>query len=170
MTKPIDVCPHCGVILRKQRSAKAHRFFFAVISEAFYHWPAAHPFQADNAEHLRAWLLCKTKHRTIIGERLHQDDGDVVRMQQFVQRAIAESRNHYCFVAVFNGALVVLSPKSIDWNTLDEKAFAPIRNDVFDVIVKETGLDIEELIKQCTPTKRMIRKINGNLKKISSSI
>ena len=57
-------CPQCGHVA-DSRSTPDHRRFFARIHAAFHHWPEAHEFQPDDAEHLRAWLLCKAGYRDV---------------------------------------------------------------------------------------------------------
>jgi hypothetical protein len=59
------ICPHCGAD-SKQRSSPQHRRFFKLINVAYHHWPEYTEFSPDNAEHLRAWLLCKSKHRNVV--------------------------------------------------------------------------------------------------------
>jgi hypothetical protein len=138
-----DFCPNCGCVLRKSRSPKHHRWFFAMIQNAFDNWPEAHSFQPDNVDHLRAWLLVKAKYRRIISEPIDPDGISVERMADFMEVAMKVSREKYTFVAIHNGAIVILAPKSIDWTTLDEKEFQPISNAVVGIIEAETGIQVE---------------------------
>jgi hypothetical protein len=138
-----DFCPNCGCVLRKSRSPKHHRFFFAAVQNAFDNWPEHHRFQPDNPEHLRAWLLVKAKYRRIINEPLDQDAISIEKMADFVEQAMKISREKYSFVAIHNGAIVILAPRSVDWTTLDEKEFQPISNAVIGVIEQETGIQVE---------------------------
>lgn len=139
----LDFCPHCGVALRKSRSPKAHRFFFAMIQKAFDNWPERHDFQPDNPEHLRAWLLVKAKYRTIVNEPLEANAITIDQMADFVSKALETSREKYTFVTIHNGAIVILAPRSIDWATLDEKEFQPVSNAVLGVIEAEAGIQVE---------------------------
>lgn len=142
-------CPACGYVLRKPRSLKAHRLFFAVIEAAFDNWPHDHPeIEPKGREHLRAWLLCKAGYCHTIGERLNQDDGDVQRMVQFMEavnnRMIAEGVQYF-FRDIYKQNIVAYVPRSIAWSELDERDFAQVREAVFHQIETHTHLKIEEL-------------------------
>ena len=134
--------------IMKPRRIKRHRFFFVTVSNYFDSWPTGHAFQPDNEEHLRAWATVKAGHRTILGERLSQDDGDVIRMADFVEKAMRISREKYSFVTIHNGALVLLSPKSIAFSELDEDAFRPIADSILDVLAAESGIPVGTMIAE----------------------
>jgi len=136
------------VKITKPRRHKHHRFFFATVANYFDNWPIKHPFQPDNEEHLRAWATCKAGYRDILGERLHHTEGDVHRMADFIEKALQRSREKYSFVTIHNGSLVLLSPKSIAFDTLDQTAFAPIADRIFNVLEQESGIPIATMMAE----------------------
>ncbi len=132
----------------KPRRRKHHNFFFATILNYYDNWPDTNSFQPENEEHLRAWATCKAGYRDILGERLHHDEGDVHRMADFIEKALQRSREKYSFVTIHNGSLVLLSPKSIAFDTLDQTAFAPIADRIFDVLEQESGIPIATMMAE----------------------
>ena len=136
------------VKIAKPRRYRHHKFFFATVANYYDNWPIKHGFQPDNEEHLRAWATCKAGYRDILGERLHHDDGDVHRMADFIEKALQRSREKYSFVTIHNGSLVLLSPKSIAFDTLDQTAFAPIADRIFDVLEQESGIPIATMMAE----------------------
>lgn len=136
------------VRVTKPRRHKHHRFFFVTVANYFDNWPIKHDFQPDNEEHLRAWATCKAGYRDILGERLSHTEGDVYRMADFIERALQRSRERYSFVTIHNGSLVLLSPKSIAFDVLDQTAFAPIADKIFDVLERESGIPIATMMAE----------------------
>jgi hypothetical protein len=57
-------------------------------------------------------------------------------------------RDRYSFVAIHNASLVLLSPKSIAYDTLDQTAFAPIAERVFDALEKESGISVSTMMAE----------------------
>jgi hypothetical protein len=124
--------------------------FFAAISAAFSNWPINHSFLPSNEEHLRAYLLVKAEHCNIIGQNLI-DEGDIFRVADFTDRLMSAVRGggQYGFVEVTGRkSLVVRFPKSISFRELDQKAFAPIAQRVFDIIEVELGVPVDQLVKE----------------------
>lgn len=136
------------VKITKPRRVKHHRFFFATIANYFENWPVQHSFVPENEEHLRAWATCKAKYYTILGERLHQNDGDALRMADFVEKAMRLNRKKYSFVTIHNGSIVLLTPRSVDWETLDEMAFRPIADSILEVLASESGIPVSTMMAE----------------------
>ncbi len=136
------------VKITKPRRIKHHRFFFATVANYFDNWPVSHSFVPDNEEHLRAWATCKARYYTIIGERLHQNDGDPLRMADFIEKVMKMSRKKYSFVTIHNGSIVLLTPRSVDWETLDETAFRPIADSILDVLAEESGIPVATMMAE----------------------
>lgn len=147
MSRVLRFCPHCGCVLSKPRSPKAHRFFFAMMDAAYDNWPATHEFQPTDCEQLRAWLLCQTKHSVRIGNLLNVNFPDPDRQIDFLNMAVAAVRQHGYGLPITDGHgyVELIIPKSIAYDKLDEKEFSPIRDDVFELIEKNTGMKIKEL-------------------------
>lgn len=136
----IRFCPHCGCVLTKPRSPKHHRHFFAIIDRAFANWPENHRHQPDNPEHLRAWLLVQAGHRDVIHDNPDHPSAE------FITAIVSRVRETgYAFPAVHCGALAVAFPRSINWETLDQKDFNPIAESVYAVIEDVLQVSIKEL-------------------------
>lgn len=142
-------CPHCGGILTKGRSLSDHRRFFALIHAAFHQWPEAHSFQPDNSEHLRAWLTCKAGHRNTTELHLPAEaTEDMRRLFQFGTECAIRAAGGVGFVVPYRDSLVVISPKSIAWDTIGQKEFGAFRDAVSDVIETETGIKVDDLLRE----------------------
>lgn len=141
-------CPHCGAVLTKARSLPDHRRFFGVIRAAYEQWPERHEFQPDNEEHLRAWLLCKAGYRETISIPVAGDDPKVSRVAVIAAEAALKASQSYSFVRPNGLGLAIFRPRSIAWDTLNQREFGPIRQAVEDVITAETGLDCEQLLRE----------------------
>lgn len=143
-------CPHCGCSLTKARSGPDHRRFFAVIKAAFEHWPEGHDFQPDDAEHLRAWLICKAGYRISTPIDLPSNASGHVRMlfRLGVEAALRSAGNIVAFVVPHRNGVAVVRPRSIAFDKLGQHEFSDLRNAIEDVIRVETGLDPEALLTE----------------------
>ena len=137
-----DTCPHCGVVLRMERSLKAHRHYFAVIKMAYDNWPEDNEFQPDGPRHLRKWLEVEARHRDVI----EQDMDDPDAMLKFTNKVIAAASNHgYARIVSMQGALIAHVPRSIDFSSLSQEEFTLIANEVYSIIEERTHLSIAQL-------------------------
>lgn len=142
-------CPHCGCVIVKGRSLPDHRRFFALIHAAYHHWPENHRFRPDNSEHLRAWLTAKAGHRNTT--ELFLPDGatpEMKRLYAIGTEAAIKATGGTGWVVPYNDSLVVISPKSIAWDEIDQKQFSVIRDAVSDVIEAETGIAVDALLRE----------------------
>jgi len=138
-----DHCPECGCDLapRKRRSVPDHRRLFALIKQAFDNWPEAHDFQPENAEHLRAWLVCKAGWRETTSYDLGEKaDADVVALA--LQAGIKAAKGTG-FVKVHGRGVAVITPKSMDFRSMGQAEFGLLRDAISDIIKSETGIDAE---------------------------
>jgi hypothetical protein len=133
-------CPHCG---SAPRSSDDHRRFFGLVSAAFEQWPDGFEFQPDNAEHLRAWLLCKAGHRNTT-----MVDTDEPASAVLVVEAAFKAAGAYAFVRPYGDGLAVYAPKSIKFEQADQKKFNPIRDAVSEIIEQIVGVPIDQLLKE----------------------
>jgi hypothetical protein len=148
-----EFCPCCGFLLRKSRSPKAHRLFFKVIEIACDNWPERYlRFRPRDREHLRAWLLCEAGHCDIVGERLRQDGGDSVRMgrlcDMILERMISNDVRYFFWDDKDPRNVVALVPRSIRFESLDEREFAPVREKVFGIIEEILGVPVDTLRRE----------------------
>jgi hypothetical protein len=147
-----DKCPTCGQTRPKRpRSIDDHRRFFGVISAAFQNWPEAHEFQPDSKDHLRSWLLCKAGHRDVTTVPVESDDPALRKLVVLaVEGSIKAARSH-AFIRPHGSAIAVFTARSINFETLDQKQFAPLRETVEQIIEAETGIKADDLLKNEDP-------------------
>lgn len=134
--------------MTKPRSIDQHKRFFAVMAAIFHHWPSQHPFQPENAEHLRAWLLVKAKHCTIKTFYMNDDAEEYARLIPIIT-ATMMGKHSWCKA---NGnELHVCVPMSIaihGENKVSHAEFCKINDDVDEIIRVETGHDPEQLLRE----------------------
>ncbi|MEQ8822778.1 MAG: hypothetical protein RIC14_00210 [Filomicrobium sp.] len=129
-------CPVCGFDKRQsKRSVPQHRRFFGLLKAFFDHWPEYADFQPDNVDHLRAWALVRAKHRNVT---IH-DIGDGM--------TCIPSPGGYVFSTEYQGAIVILSPKSISFSEMSHQEACAVFDDVQAALEAETGLKADEVMK-----------------------
>jgi len=131
--------------MSKPRSLEQHRRFFSVVSAVFNHWPERHPFQPENAEHLRAWLLVKAKHCTIKTFYLSEDATELARVLPVITASMLH-KHSWC--RSDGNALHVCVPLSIAFDTMKHEDFCRLNDGVDEIIRTETGLDPEQLLRE----------------------
>jgi hypothetical protein len=131
------------------RSPQDHRRFFGVIRAAFLHWPEQHEFQPDDAEHLRAWLLCKAGYKRVTHIPFEASWPDAMqRLAVLSAEAALKAAKSHAFLRPDPTGFLVFAPKSIDWETLGQKEFSKVREAVEEVIAAETGKSANDLLKE----------------------
>ena len=133
------------LIPEKPRSIDQHRRLFALIKAAHDHWPEAHIFQPDNAEHMRAWLLMKAKHRTV---KEFYMDADASAVAQLIPFLVHSMLGKYVWSWSTGNNLRVCAPESIAFDRCPHGQFGPICDAVATVIERETGMRAEDLLRE----------------------
>lgn len=159
-------CPDCGscfdvVVPKRDRSSADHRRFFAVVAAAFAQWPSTHEFQPESAEHLRAYLLCKARHHEVefihIGAEIFDglSGATLEIVNRVVQSAVRRSveaamrqSGRYAFDKPAGNRIAIFRPASIDWATLDQKAFNALRDEVEAIIEEIVGVPADRLLQE----------------------
>lgn len=131
--------------MSKPRSLEQHRRFFGVLSAVYTHWPEAHRFQPDNAEHLRAWLLVRAGHHTVKTFYLNDDATELARVLPIVTATML-GKHSWC--RSVGNELHVCVPESIAFEKMEHQAFCKLSDAVDEVIKIETGLDPDRLLKE----------------------
>jgi hypothetical protein len=144
----MKTCPHCSKPLAKARSSQDHRRFFGVINAAYSQWPEGNDFQPDSAEHLRAWLLCKAGYRETVFIPVEGDDPRVAKLAALAAEGAIKAAKGHSFIVVMPHGLGVVSPKSISWDKLDQRAFGPVREAVEGIIEREIGVPAGQLLTE----------------------
>lgn len=141
-------CPHCG---SRPRSSDDHRRLFALIAAAFEQWPETHEFEPEDAEHLRAWLLCKAGWKTTKTLELPEAGNPVFMalMMEFAEDLLERSPGgEFRFGRWVGHRLHVHTPKSIKFERADQKKFNPIRDAVTEIIEQVIGVSADQLLKE----------------------
>jgi len=131
--------------MSKPRSLEQHRRFFGVMAAVHQHWPEAHRFQPDNAEHLRAWLLVRAGHHTVKTFFLNDDASELAKVLPVIT---ATMLGKYSWCRPRGNELHVCVPESIAFDKMEHQAFCKLNDAVYEVIRAETGLDPDQLLKQ----------------------
>jgi hypothetical protein len=122
------------------------RRFFAVVKEAFIHWPVNAEFQADDAEHLRAWLLTKVGYRTQT-EIPHK--GLEPAAVSAIAVAVIRASGKQSFPAVHNGRIYILTPKSIAKAKSKHKELVGVFESVEHLVCNVLGIEsCDQLLKE----------------------
>ena len=163
-------CPHCGCEFEvfRPRSSRHHRLFFAVIAWAFDNWPEAHDFKPDNPEHLRAWLFREVGYIGRIGNGYNILNPDPGKLTDFWAQAFHAARlsgGYGWLEQRENGDLEFITPRSIAWNELDQQAFNPVAERVFNEIAaifdfKIGGVDWKKKVKDHKRQKLLARAMS----------
>lgn len=143
-------CPHCGCEIETAkgapRSALQLRRYFAMIRAAFHHWPESHERQFTSEEECRKWLQMKAGHREV-GASIPLTGMSKERAMMLAEAAI-RAADAYATIVIHGDTLVVWRPKSIAFNRLGHLAACRLFDEVSDVIIAETGLIPEQLLKE----------------------
>ena len=131
--------------MQKPRSYDQHKRFFAMIAAVYHQWPEMHAFQAENEEHLRAWLLVKAKHCTIKTFYLSGDTDELARLVPIITATMLH-KHSWC--RSDGNSLHVCVPNSINYETVKHKEFCAINDAVDEIIRAETGIDPEALLRE----------------------
>lgn len=144
-------CEHCHRPITKPRSSADHRRFFGVLHAAFDQWPETSDFTPDNAEHLRAYLLCKSGYRETTFIPVLDGAGShpaVARLTALAAEAAIKAAGGYAFVRPHRDGIAVHAPKSIAFDKLSQKEFGPLRDAVEAVIEAEIGVSADALLRE----------------------
>ncbi len=141
--QPVFVCPVCKKNHHTVRSIRSHRWIFAFIGQVFRDWPDTFKeFQPSDKEELRAWLLCKSGHRVVIGAPLERNKSGFLQFKPNDLKVFAgQMRGQYWWpVELPNGTVAIVSPKSMSFDNLDAEEFKFVVDRVLDVIQQCTGI------------------------------
>ena len=138
-------CPTCKRPMGSPRSYQQHKRYFAVIKAVHFHWPENHERQFPNETSLRKWLQMKAGHFTSKAIDLY---GIPEKKAQLIVQAALEAAAPYSEAVLQGRSLVIMSPKSIYYDTLGHKEFCRLNDEVDGIIKAETGLDPEAVLRE----------------------
>lgn len=141
-------CPHCGKQITKARSLPDHRRLFSVIRKAFENWPENSDFTPENEDHLRAYLTAKAGFRESTPVMLPEDATGHMRdlFRLGIEAAVRAAGGH-AFVVPYRDGAAVIRAKSIAFSKLGQREFADVRSRIEDVILAETGMHADDLLR-----------------------
>lgn len=152
------------------RSGPAHRMFFAVVAAAAENWPHdTEPNPEGDAELLRAWLLIRANHCDKITFPLSKDDveqqmtyasvSDLVNRLRargefpfirtgFIRTRVTGTDGNAAETEVEIEAVRVFVSRSMDFDHMDESAFGPVRQHIYDDIEAIVGVRVDDLARE----------------------
>lgn len=150
----IHACPECGCILTKPRSGADHRRLFGLLRQAFIHWPESAPFVPVSEDQLRAYLLVCVGHFDVTSipapEGIHENETLQKLFRLSVEAAAMALQRTYAYVdiRISAGGAEILCPRSIDYRTVSQREFGPIRDAVESLVELTLGVPIEQLLRE----------------------
>lgn len=146
MSAKRDICPACKRALAHDRSDKAHRMLFAVIAEAWRQWPEAHPWQPEDAEHLRAYLFVKARYFDPIDIKVKHTDAAILA-PQLTALVKANSDGKTPLLHVYPWGIRQFKPRSISGRP-ESRLFHAVSSKCYEVIETVVGVPIEQMQRQ----------------------
>ena len=141
-------CPVCGhdtIARENSRSVEQLRRYFALIRAAYYHWPETHPEQFDDSEDLRKFLQMRAGHRELAAKI--ELDGLSKEQALFIAEAAIRATGAYAVPRIHGDVMVIFRPRSIAFQKLSHIDFCRLNDAVQDIILAETGIDPDQLLK-----------------------
>ena len=141
-------CPHCGGSLASGRSGPDHRRLVSLIRAAYFHWPENHKeFRPHSPENLRHWLLCKAGYRETKFIEFPDGAGHLRKDLLDMVEASIRAAKGTAFVAIYKDGIAVHSPISMSFATMTQHTFGLVRDKIEHVIIAETGMRPEDLLR-----------------------
>lgn len=141
-------CPHCGCEheVLGERSPPHHKMFFAFIGYCFQAWPESLEFKPDNVRHLRQWAMLSTGHTEIPFTWIFKNKREMNVVMPFVMAKVAHDRRIgvYSIARAANGGIEVVSPASLNWESMSQKKFKEVSADIIQFIYEYTGIDFNK--------------------------
>lgn len=144
-------CPHCGCELTqkeggKPRSVEQIRRYFAMLKHTWSNWPESHPQQFASSEEMRAWLQMKAGAREV-GAQIPLTGMSKERAMLLAEAAI-RGAGSFAWPIINGDTLVIFRPKSISFGRMAHHDFCRLSDAVSDVIEAETGIKIEDMMRE----------------------
>jgi hypothetical protein len=145
-------CGDCGSTNVVDGAAKSRRSlpqlkrYHAMIRAAFHHWPEKHERQFDSEEDLRKFLQMKAGHREVAAS--FAINGFSKNDALMIAEASIKAAGSYAVPVMHGETLVIFKPKSIAFHKLGHSDFCKLNDDVDAVILAETGIKGETMLKE----------------------
>ncbi len=153
----IHNCPECGCIFEcaaKARSRPDHNRFFAIIDAAFPHWPENAEFQPRDSKQLRAYLTVKAGHINVTPVPVPEGYSESEAIRSLYRVAVESTAKACAGEAGYNDTRVsaagieIIAPRSIDYATVSQKEFGPIRDAILGIIEDTLGVPADQLLRE----------------------
>ena len=132
------------VKVTKTRSPAHHRALFGALREVFAQWPETARFQPSNEKELRAWLEVMAGHQIVTYADI-ETENDVKALK--IAYAIERKNGNFVWMMKKDGRIAIVRPDSINWESLDQLEYAKVFNAIADVLARETGILLDDVIK-----------------------
>jgi hypothetical protein len=141
-------CPQCGFDPghNHKRSNPDHARTFALVTAAYRNWPEQHQFQPQNAEHLRAWLICKAGPDWRNAQCTFLPDGSRDELFAIIRDVLKDNLKK--FPILYRDGIAVISPKSMSFTAMSQAEFGRLRDAITDVIEAEIGCTVADLMQE----------------------
>jgi len=139
-------CPACGWEggHNNKRSNPDHNRLFALILRAYQQWPEAHPFEPQNAEHLRKWLIVTAGPEWRNARQTWLTNDEATR--RIIKEAKKEDLDNF---AIGDGTTISMcSPKSMAFHKMPQGEFSRLRDAITDIIEQTIGCSVEDLMTE----------------------
>lgn len=149
MSRGVESCPECGVVLadaRQHRSDPHHRLFFAVLDRALENWPEGEKFQPEDSEHLRSYVLIKAGH--FINLDLRCENPDALSLEDQLRAIIRTVSEKPPLMHSYQWGVRLFWPKSLSYAAVDRKTFNEVSEKVFEIISVTLGVPIEQMKRE----------------------
>lgn len=127
---------------------------FGLIAKAADQWPESHPFQPADAEHLRAWLLVEARYHDTEFLAYPEECAASPAIKSLFKLAVEASysaftrKRGHAFIRISAGGVEILTPRSIDFATISQKEFGPIREAVEVIIESALGVPASQILRE----------------------
>jgi hypothetical protein len=141
-------CPQCGFDQghNHKRSSPDHRRLFRILASAYQNWPDGHAFQPQNAEHLRAYLICRAGPDWRNAQCTFLPEGSREELFAIIRDVLKDNLKK--FPILYRDGIAVISPKSMSFSAMSQAEFGKLRDAITDVIEAEIGCTVADLMQE----------------------
>lgn len=134
---------HAGELVKlervEERSGKSHAHLFAIIRASWLTLPEELALEFPTSEHLRAWLLIRAGHCTIMKVACP----DRKTAMDFFR--IAQALDEFAVVMLSDSVITISRAKSISYREVQGKQFQVIKSTVMDILADMLHITKEQL-------------------------
>ena len=144
-------CPVCDtkipLTIGKPRSYEQHKRFFAMVKQAYLHWPEQHEEQFSNVKDCRKYLTMRAGWRDVSSTTSLTGIREDKALMLVTAVLAGLKKNAHARPVLHNGKLSVWEPRSIAYDRMPHLEMCALSDAVGAVIEAETGIKIEDLMQ-----------------------